>query len=283
VSFEHVEVARPGVSPLTAALGGQHASPGRALGPVVLHDVSFRIDAGQLVAVVGPAGAGAAALSALVPRLLDVTAGAVRLGGVDVRDVAIESLRAKVGMVPAEGYLLHDTLGANLRIARPGADEEELLDALDRVELGALVPALARGLDTVVSAARPGEPLGPEGGRAHRLSAGERQRLALARILLQAPDVVVVDEAAAPLDPASERAGHRALVAALTGRTALVVAHRLATLRRADRIVVVSGGRIIEQGTHLELLALDRVYTQLYHHELADHDESATPRQVIFS
>jgi ATP-binding cassette subfamily B protein len=267
ISFEHVSVAHR-----SAAAGA--AGP---LGPVVLQDVTFRIEPGEVVAVVGPADAGAAAISALVPRLLDVTAGAVRLGGVDVRDATLESLRAKVGVVPAEAHLLRDTVGANLRIARPGAAEEELLDALARVELATLVPVLPRGLDTRLGPPRAGD-------QAHQLSLGEQQRLALARIVLQAPDVVVVDEPATPLDPASERAGQQALAATLAGRTALVVAHRLSTLRRADRIVVVSGGRIIEEGTHLELLALDRVYTQLYDHDLPDDDGAlASPRQAILS
>jgi ABC-type multidrug transport system fused ATPase/permease subunit len=262
VAFEHVDLVRPP-------------------GPVILRDVTFRIEPGELVAVVGPADTGPAdicpaILGALVPRLLDVTAGAVRLGGVDVRDATVESLRAKVGFVPAEPHLLRDTLGVNLRIARPVADDAELLDALALVELADLVPALPQGLDTVLA------PSDAEPGRGHRLGVGERRRLALARIVLQAPDVVVVDEGTTLLDAASERAGQRALAAAVNGRTALVLAHRLSTVRRADRIVVVSGGQVVEQGTHLELLANDRAYTQLYHLELADPEDAAV-RQTVLS
>jgi ATP-binding cassette subfamily B protein len=224
----------------------------------VLHDVSFRVGPGQLVALVGHSGAGKSTIANLVPRLYDVTAGAVRVGGVDVRQATLASLRDAIGVVSQDAHLFHDTIRANLLYARPEATEEELWAALTGARIAALVASLPDGLDTVV------------GDRGYRMSGGEKQRLAIARVLLKAPGIVILDEATAHLDSESEVAVQHALDTALAGRTSLVIAHRLSTIRSADQILVVDDGRIVESGTHEELLALGGRYADLYRTQFAD-------------
>jgi ATP-binding cassette subfamily B protein len=228
-------------------------------GPVdVLHDVNFRVEPGQLVALVGHSGAGKSTIANLVPRLYDVTGGSVRIGGLDVRRATLDSLRDAVGVVSQDAHLFHDSIRANLLYARPEATEDQLWEALTGARIADLVRSLPEGLDTVV------------GDRGYRMSGGEKQRLAIARVLLKAPGIVILDEATAHLDSESEVAVQHALDAALEGRTSLVIAHRLSTVRDADRILVVDAGRIVEAGTHAELLALGGRYADLYRTQFAE-------------
>jgi ATP-binding cassette, subfamily B, bacterial len=210
-----------------------------------------------VVALVGSSGAGKSTLAQLLARLYDVDEGSVRLGGVDVRDLSFESIRATLGMVTQDGHLFHDTVRANLQLARAGATDEEVWESLARARLADLVHSLPDGLDTVV------------GERGYRLSGGERQRLTIARLLLARPRVVLLDEATAHLDSTSEAAVQAALAEALAGRTAIVIAHRLSTVRAADQILVVEEGRIIERGRHDDLLARDGRYAELYRTQFA--------------
>jgi ATP-binding cassette subfamily B protein len=226
-------------------------------GPV-LQDVSFTVAAGSLTALVGPSGAGKSTITALVTRLYDPTDGAVRLGGVDVREISRTDLRSAIGVVSQDAHLFHDTIGANLIYAQPEATTDDVMQACEDAQIINLIEALPDGLDTVV------------GDRGYRLSGGEKQRLALARLFLKAPRVVVLDEATAHLDSESERLVQRALDSALEGRTSLVIAHRLSTIRRADQILVVDDGRIIQRGTHSELLAAGGMYETLYRTQFSD-------------
>ncbi|HSX68301.1 ABC transporter ATP-binding protein [Nocardioides sp.] len=230
----------------------------------VLHDVSFTVQPGQMVALVGPSGAGKTTLTHLVARLYDATAGAVRVGGHDVREVTLESLEAQVGYVTQDAHMFHDTMRANLLYARPTANDDEIWSALEAAQIAPMVRALPDGLDTVV------------GDRGYRLSGGERQRLAIARLLLKAPAIVVLDEATAHLDSESEAAVQQALDAALEGRTSLVIAHRLSTVRNADLILVLDDGRVVQQGTHAELLAAGGLYATLH----ATQFREAVPQDV---
>ncbi len=218
----------------------------------VLFDVSFRAEPGQLVALVGPSGAGKTTITQLVTRMYDVQQGSVLVGGHDVRDVTLSSLRDTVGVVTQDAHMFHDTIAANLRYARPEATDEQLWEVLRAAQISELVTELPDGLETVV------------GDRGYRLSGGEKQRLAIARLLLKAPAVVVLDEATAHLDSESEAAVQRALNSALAGRTSLVIAHRLSTVRDADLILVIEDGRVIERGQHDALLAFDGLYAELY-------------------
>ncbi|MEO7069784.1 MAG: ABC transporter ATP-binding protein [Nostocoides sp.] len=218
----------------------------------ILRGVSFVAAPGQLVALVGPSGAGKTTITSLVARLYDPTSGTVRVNGVDLRAATLDSLRSMVGVVTQEAHLFHDTIRANLVYARPGITEQEMEAALRAAQVWTLVDSLPEGLDTVV------------GDRGHRLSGGEKQRLAIARLLLKGPGLVVLDEATAHLDSESELAVQRALDAALADRTALVIAHRLSTVRDADLILVVDGGRVVERGRHDELLAAGGLYAELY-------------------
>jgi ATP-binding cassette subfamily B protein len=264
VELDHVDFAYPGASEVSLASLEAVAVLERTDRHEVLHDVSFRVEPGQMVALVGPSGAGKTTISALVARLYDPTAGSVRVGGTDVREVSFESLHEVVGMVTQDPHLFHDSLRANLLYARPSATEAELWAALEQAQILPLVRSLPDGLDTVV------------GDRGYRLSGGEKQRVALARLILKAPAVVVLDEATAHLDSESEAAVQEALRTALAGRTSVVIAHRLSTIREADRVLVVDAGRIVERGTHAELLALDGLYAELYRTQFADQD-AATP------
>jgi ATP-binding cassette, subfamily B, bacterial len=218
----------------------------------VLFDVSFHAEPGQLVALVGPSGAGKTTISQLVTRMYDVGGGAVRVGGRDVRDVTLDSLRGAVGVVTQDAHMFHETIRGNLLYARPDATDAELWGAVDAAHIGDLVRQLPDGLDTLV------------GDRGYRMSGGEKQRLAIARLLLKAPSIVVLDEATAHLDSESEVAVQRALKNALVGRTSLVIAHRLSTVREADQILVIDDGRVVEQGTHESLIAARGLYAELY-------------------
>ncbi|QSE89097.1 ABC transporter ATP-binding protein [Rhodococcus pseudokoreensis] len=252
VEFDCVEFAYPSADKVSLASLEEVATLDTRGGVDVLHRLSFRAEPGQMIALVGSSGAGKSTIAQLVPRLYDADAGSVKLGGVDVRDLTADSVRATVGMVTQDGHLFHDTVRANLLLARPGATPAELAEVLDRARLTELVAALPDGLDTVV------------GERGYRLSGGERQRLTIARLLLAHPRVVILDEATAHLDSTSEAAVQEALGEALTGRTAVVIAHRLSTVRAADLILVVEAGRIVERGTHSELLAAGGRYEELY-------------------
>jgi ATP-binding cassette subfamily B protein len=223
----------------------------------VLQDISFTAESGKLTALVGPSGAGKTTITHLAPRLYDPVRGTVRIGGQDVRDLTMASLRDTVGVVPQDAHLFHDTIRANLLYARPAATEKEMIEACEAARIWDLISSLPDGLDTVA------------GDRGYRLSGGEKQRVALARLLLKAPSVVVLDEATAHLDSESEVAIQRALKTALAGRTSLVIAHRLSTVRQADQILVVDDGQIRERGTHEELLAAGGLYADLYRTQFA--------------
>ena len=252
VEFDDVRFAYPSADKVSLASLEEVASLDTSTGAEVLHGVSFRIEPGQVVALVGSSGAGKSTIASLAPRLYDVDAGAVRLGGIDVRDLASESIRETLGVVTQDGHLFHDSIRENLLFARPGASDDELWDVLGRARLADLVASLPDGLDTMV------------GERGYRLSGGERQRLTIARLLLARPRVVILDEATAHLDSTSEAAVQAALAHALEGRTALVIAHRLSTIRDADAILVVEDGRVVERGTHAELLAAGGRYAELH-------------------
>jgi ATP-binding cassette subfamily B protein len=252
IEFDHVAFRYPAASEVSLASLEAVAVLDTAPNTQVLHDVSFKADAGQLVALVGPSGAGKTTISSLVSRLYDVTGGAVRIGGIDVRQVTLGSLRDTVGVVTQDSHMFHDTIRANLIYARPAATEAELIEACRAAQIWDLVSSLSDGLDTVV------------GERGYRLSGGEKQRLAIARLLLKAPSIVVLDEATAHLDSESEVAVQRALKTALADRTSIVIAHRLSTIREADQILVIDEGRIVERGRHDDLLAAGGLYAELY-------------------
>ena len=224
----------------------------------ILHGITLRVEPGQTLALVGPSGAGKSTIAGLVSRLHDPSSGAVRIGGVDLRDSTLADVRAAVGVVAQDVHLFHDTLRANLTYVRPDATADDLERALRAAEIWDVVAALPDGLDTVV------------GDRGHRMSGGEKQRIAIARLLLKDPQVVVLDEATAHLDAGSEAAVQTALAAALAERTSIVIAHRLATIRAADQIAVIEGGRVVEHGTHDELVAAGGLYARLSHTQFAD-------------
>jgi ATP-binding cassette subfamily C protein len=263
VEFDRVRFGYPSADKVSLASLEDVSTLDHRGGSEVLHDISLQAEPGRMIALVGSSGAGKSTIAQLVSRLYDVDDGAVKLNGVDVRELSTRSIQDTVGLVTQDGHLFHDSIRANLLLARPEASEAELWDALERARLRTVIDALPDGLDTVV------------GERGYRLSGGERQRLTIARLLLKQPRVVILDEATASLDSTSEAAVQEALTEALEGRTALVIAHRLSTIRNADEILVIEDGRIVERGSHAQLLAEEGRYAELYRTQFADDTEVA--------
>ena len=264
LAFEHVAFRYPSAAEVSLASLESIAVPEKRAPRTVLHDVDFVAEPGQLVALVGASGAGKTTISQLIPRLYDVQSGAIRINGVDLRDTTLQSLRDRIGVVTQDAHLFHDTIRANLLYARPNAKDEQIRSALRDAQILELVDSLPDGLDTMV------------GERGYRFSGGEKQRLAIARLLLKAPDLVVLDEATAHLDSTSEAAVQQALERALTGRTAIVIAHRLSTVLKADQILVVQEGRIVQRGTHERLSAVPGLYAQLYQRQFLAQEAAQT-------
>jgi len=260
IEFDHVRFSYPTAEKVSLASLEEVATLDTRGGIEVLHDISFRVEPGEMVALVGSSGAGKSTIAQLIPRLYDVDSGSVRLGGVDVRDLSFNAIRDTLGMVTQDGHMFHDTLRANLTLSRDATDDE-LWDALRRVNMARLIESLPDQLDTVV------------GERGFRFSGGERQRLTIARLLLAQPRAVILDEATAHLDSTSEALVQAALAEAMAGRTAVVIAHRLSTVRAANQILVVEGGEIVERGNHRDLLARNGRYAELYHTQFAEEAE----------
>jgi ATP-binding cassette subfamily B protein len=257
LEFDHVSFRYPTAAEVSLASLESVAVLSKHPEKEVLRELTFVAEAGQMIALVGPSGAGKTTLAQLAARLYDVRTGAIRFNGVDLRDATLESVRRTVGMVMQDAHLFHDTIRANLLYAKPEASEAELLAALHDAQIAPLVASLPQGLDTVI------------GDRGHRLSGGEKQRVAIARLLLKAPAFVILDEATAHLDSESERAIQEAFLTALKGRTSLVIAHRLSTVQNADLILVLNQGRIVEHGRHEALLQAGGLYAQLYRTQFA--------------
>jgi ATP-binding cassette subfamily B protein len=233
------------------------AVPDKRPQSTVLNDLNFTVEPGQLVALVGPSGAGKTTITHLIPRLYDVQSGSISINGIDVRDAKLDSLHQRIGVVTQDAHMFHDTIRANLLYARPDATDEQIKLALRDAQILGLVESLPEGLDTLV------------GERGYRFSGGEKQRLAIARLLLKAPDIVILDEATAHLDSESEAAIQQALEGALAGRTSIVIAHRLSTVIKADQILIIQNGCIVQRGTHAELLGQQGVYAELYQRQLS--------------
>ena len=255
VEFKNVSFAYPKAEEISLSSLESVAKPETVESGVVLNGLTFTAKSGTMTALVGPSGAGKTTISSLVPRLYDVTSGSIEVGGFDIRDLTMKSLRENIGVVMQDAHLFHDTIGENLRYAKPDATEAEMQAACESAQIWSLVSSLPNGFDTMV------------GERGHRLSGGEKQRLAIARLLLKSPQVVILDEATAHLDSENEALVHQALSAALRGRTSLVIAHRLSTVRDADQILVLEKGVIVERGTHDELVAKNGLYAELYNRQ----------------
>jgi ATP-binding cassette subfamily B protein len=268
VEFKNVSFAYPKAEEISLSSLESVAKPETVESGVVLNGLTFTAKPGTMTALVGPSGAGKTTISALVPRLYDVTGGSIEVGGSDIRELTMKSLRENIGVVMQDAHLFHDTIGENLRYAKPGATEAEMQAACEAAQIWLLVSSLPNGFDTMV------------GERGHRLSGGEKQRLAIARLLLKSPQVVILDEATAHLDSENEALVHAALSAALKGRTSLVIAHRLSTVRDADQILVLEKGMIVERGTHDELVVKNGLYAELYNRQdlsgSADQDAAIT-------
>ena len=255
IEFANVGFAYPKANEISLASLESAAKPETVESGEVLKSLSFIAEPGTLTALVGPSGAGKTTISALIPRLYDVTSGSITIDGHDIRDLTLESLRNSVGVVMQDAHLFHETIAENLRYAKSDATEEEMRAACEAAQIWKLIQALPNGLDTMV------------GERGHRLSGGEKQRLAIARLLLKSPAVVILDEATAHLDSENEALVHAALESALKGRTSIVIAHRLSTVRDADQILVLENGSIVERGKHDELVALGGLYADLYNRQ----------------
>jgi len=262
ISFDHVYFRYPSAAEVSLASLESVAVPELAPQKTILHDITFEVAPGEMVALVGPSGAGKTTITQLVPRLYDVQSGTIAVNGIDVRDAKLESLHERVGMVTQDAHLFHDTIRANLLYAKPDATDAEVEEALRAAQILPLVKSLPDGIDTLV------------GERGYRFSGGEKQRLAIARLLLKAPDIVILDEATAHLDSESEAAIQTALEIALAGRTSMVIAHRLSTILKADQILVVQDGRIIQRGTHNELIEQRNLYAELYQRQFAQPQSS---------
>jgi ATP-binding cassette, subfamily B, bacterial len=258
ISFDHVSFRYPTASEVSLASLESVAVPDKTPEKTVLRDITFEAEPGELVALVGPSGAGKTTITSLVARLYDVQSGSVSINGVDVRDAKLDSIHQRIGIVTQDAHLFHDTIRANLLYAKPDATDDEVSEALRAAQILPLVESLPKGLETLV------------GERGYRFSGGEKQRLAIARLLLKAPDIVILDEATAHLDSESEAAIQRAFEIALRGRTSIVIAHRLSTILKADQILVVQDGCIVERGTHAELLERAGPYSDLHQRQFAD-------------
>ena len=256
IEFDHVQFAYPKASEISLASLELAAKKEMVDSGVVLQDISFNCEPGTFTAIVGPSGAGKSTISGLVPRLYDVTQGAIKIDGVDIREITLASLRNEIGVVTQDSHMFHDTIEANLRYAKSDASMAEIQSACEAAQIWAFIETLPNGLDTVV------------GERGHRLSGGEKQRLAIARLLLKAPSIVILDEATAHLDSENEALVQSALEVALQGRTSIVIAHRLSTIQKADQILVLESGRIVERGTHEYLVGLRGLYFDLYQRQV---------------